>query len=72
MARVRGMVHCTDAHTMLEQMKRAQQQLEFLEIQEGYIKDEMKNLKREMIRAKEVRLLVRTVASSARSDSMPR
>ena len=36
-------------------MKRAQRQLEFLEIQEGYIKDEMKNLKREMIRAKEVR-----------------
>jgi 26S proteasome regulatory subunit T3 len=27
--------------------------LEFLDIQEGYIKDEMKNLKRELIRAKE-------------------
>lgn len=38
-------------------MKKAQRQLEFLEIQEGYIKDEMKNLKREMIRAKEVRAL---------------
>lgn len=38
---------------LYDQMKKTQRQLEFLEIQEGYIKDEMKNLKREMIRAKE-------------------
>lgn len=36
-------------------LKRAQRQLEFLSIQEEYIKDEMKNLKRELIRAREVR-----------------
>ncbi len=29
---------------------------EFLDLQEEYVKDEMKNLKRELIRAKEVRL----------------
>lgn len=34
-------------------LKSLQQQLDFLAIQEGYIKDEMKNLKRELIRAKE-------------------
>jgi 26S proteasome regulatory subunit T3 len=34
-------------------MKTLQQQLEFLEIQEDYIKDEMANLKRELVRAKE-------------------
>ena len=33
--------------------KTLQQRLEFLDIQEEYIKDEMKNLKRELIRAKE-------------------
>lgn len=35
------------------QIKAAERQLEFLDIQEEYIKDEMKNLKREVIRAKE-------------------
>jgi len=40
--------------TAVCQVKKAERQLEFLAIQEGYIKDEMKNLKREMIRAKEV------------------
>ena len=34
-------------------MKALQRQLEFLEIQEEYIKDEMQNLKRELVRAKE-------------------
>merc|ERR1719440_2686379 len=34
-------------------MKALQRQLEFLEIQEEYIKDEMGNLKRELVRAKE-------------------
>jgi len=34
-------------------MKSLQRQLEFLEIQEEYIKDEMHNLKRELVRAKE-------------------
>ena len=37
-------------------MKTLQRQLEFLEIQEEYIKDEMQNLKREHVRAKEVTL----------------
>ena len=35
-------------------LKSLQKSLEFLDIQEEYIKDEMKNLKRELIRAKEV------------------
>jgi len=34
-------------------MKELEQALEFVSIQETYLKDEMKNLKREMIRAKE-------------------
>merc|ERR1719198_1549107 len=34
-------------------MKELQRQLEFLDIQEEYIKDEMQNLKRELVRAKE-------------------
>jgi 26S proteasome regulatory subunit T3 len=34
-------------------MKNLQKQLEFLDITETYIKDEMRNLKRELIRAKE-------------------
>ena len=35
------------------QLKSLQRQGEFLDIQEEYIKDEMRNLKRELIRAKE-------------------
>merc|ERR1711959_575774 len=35
------------------QLKALQREVEFLDIQEEYVKDEMKNLKREMIRAKE-------------------
>ncbi|OQR90853.1 26S protease regulatory subunit 6B [Thraustotheca clavata] len=38
---------------MFSKYKALQRHLEFLDIQEGYIKDEMKNLKRELIRAKE-------------------
>lgn len=38
---------------MYAKMKSLQRQVEFLDIQEDYIKDEMKNLKRELIRAKE-------------------
>merc|ERR1719498_155930 len=38
---------------LFAQYKRLQGELEFLELQEEYIKDEMKNLKRELIRAKE-------------------
>ena len=37
------------------QLKTLQRQEEFLDIQEEYIKDEMRNLKRELIRAREVR-----------------
>ena len=60
-----------DSPTMYSKLKSLQRHLEFLDIQvfgfwialrfgadknqEGYIKDEMKNLKRELIRAKEVR-----------------
>lgn len=40
----------TDLYTKYKSLER---HLEFLDIQEGYIKDEMKNLKRELIRAKE-------------------
>ncbi|RLN94439.1 hypothetical protein BBJ28_00006445 [Nothophytophthora sp. Chile5] len=39
-----------DLYTKFKSLER---HLEFLDIQEGYIKDEMKNLKRELIRAKE-------------------
>ena len=34
-------------------MKQLQRQLEFLAIQEGYVKDETQNLKRELLRAQE-------------------
>ncbi|TMW60345.1 hypothetical protein Poli38472_000387 [Pythium oligandrum] len=40
----------TDLYSKFKSLER---HLEFLDIQEGYIKDEMKNLKRELIRAKE-------------------
>jgi 26S proteasome regulatory subunit T3 len=38
---------------LYSRLKRVQRQLEFLDIQEEYIKDEQKNLKREFLRAKE-------------------
>jgi 26S proteasome regulatory subunit T3 len=38
---------------LYSRLKTVQRQLEFLDIQEDYIKDEQKNLKRELIRAKE-------------------
>mmetsp|Transcript_63338 Transcript_63338/g.125210 ORF Transcript_63338/g.125210 Transcript_63338/m.125210 type:complete len:415 (-) Transcript_63338:224-1468(-) len=38
---------------LYSKMKALQKQLEFLDIQEEYIKDEMQNLKRELVRAKE-------------------
>eukprot|EP00761_Pharyngomonas_kirbyi_P012391 gb/GECH01012418.1/.p1 GENE.gb/GECH01012418.1/~~gb/GECH01012418.1/.p1 ORF type:complete len:420 (+),score=114.65 gb/GECH01012418.1/:1-1260(+) len=38
---------------LYSKMKMLQRELEFLEIQEAYIKDEQKNLKRELLRAKE-------------------
>jgi hypothetical protein len=43
-------VPATDLYT---QLKEAQAELEFLRIQEQYIKDESKNLKRELLRARE-------------------
>jgi 26S proteasome regulatory subunit T3 len=42
-----------EADDLYKKFKVLQKQLEFLDIQEEYIKDEMKNLKREQIRAKE-------------------
>ncbi|GBG27219.1 26S proteasome regulatory subunit 6B-like [Hondaea fermentalgiana] len=42
-----------ESEDLYKRMKKLEQQLEFTEIQESYIKDEMKNLKREMLRAKE-------------------
>jgi 26S proteasome regulatory subunit T3 len=42
-------------------MKELEQSLEFVRIQENYLKDEMKNLKREMIRAKEEVKRIRSV-----------
>ena len=46
-----GATHLDDGE-MYVRLKELQRQLEILEIQEEYIKDETKNLKREMIRAK--------------------
>lgn len=47
-------VDTKDSHEdLFNRMKSLQRQLEFLSIQEEYIKDEMKNLKRENVRAKE-------------------
>ena len=43
-----------DTEDLYTQLKALQRQEEFLDIQEEYIKDEMRNLKRELIRAKEV------------------
>jgi 26S proteasome regulatory subunit T3 len=40
-------------HDMYIRMKELQRELEFVEIQETYIKDEQKNLKRELLRAQE-------------------
>lgn len=42
-----------DPKDLYQKVKRLEQLLEFTDIQESYIKDEMKNLKREMLRAKE-------------------
>eukprot|EP00607_Mallomonas_marina_P010962 CAMPEP_0182423190 /NCGR_PEP_ID=MMETSP1167-20130531/9090_1 /TAXON_ID=2988 /ORGANISM="Mallomonas Sp, Strain CCMP3275" /LENGTH=396 /DNA_ID=CAMNT_0024601903 /DNA_START=124 /DNA_END=1314 /DNA_ORIENTATION=- len=42
-----------DNKDLYAHLKGLQRQLEFLDIQEDYIKDEMRNLKRELIRAKE-------------------
>ena len=47
-----GMVAQIDQGGMYIRLKELQRQLEILEIQEEYIRDETKNLKREMIRAK--------------------
>merc|ERR1719486_1607422 len=43
----------TASSELYSKMKALQKQLEFLDIQEEYIKDEMSNLKRELVRAKE-------------------
>jgi 26S proteasome regulatory subunit T3 len=43
----------TDAADIYGSIKNLERHVEFLDIQEEYIKDEMKNLKRELIRAKE-------------------
>ena len=42
-----------DEKSLYAQMKALSTKLEFLDITEGYVKDEMANLKREMVRAKE-------------------
>merc|ERR1712166_191603 len=44
---------CVEEEDLYAKMKSLQQVLEFLEIQEEYIKDEIHNLKREHVRAKE-------------------
>jgi hypothetical protein len=43
-----------DEEDLYAKFKALQRQEEFLDLQEEYIKDEMRNLKRELIRAKEV------------------
>ena len=53
-ARVPNKTNMTEASSSLyAEMKALSTKLEFLDITEGYVKDEMANLKREMIRAKE-------------------
>lgn len=42
-----------DAEDLYTKLKTLQRELEFLEIQEGYIKEEQRNLKRELLRAQE-------------------
>eukprot|EP00949_MAST-11_sp_MAST-11-sp1_P001558 g1558.t1 len=43
----------SETEDLYKKLKALQKKLEFLDITEGYIKDEMKNLQREMIRAKD-------------------
>ena len=43
-----------ESSDMYSTMKQLQRQLEFLAIQEGYVKDETQNLKRGLLRAQEV------------------
>ncbi|KAF1002619.1 hypothetical protein AG4045_008776 [Apium graveolens] len=43
----------TDDDDLYSRLKSLQRQLEFIEIQEEYVKDEQKNLKRELLRAQE-------------------
>ena len=47
-------IHDEEEDDLYAQLKALQRQEEFLDIQEEYIKDEMRNLKRELIRAREV------------------
>lgn len=42
-----------DLSDLFQKMKKLEQEVEFIDIQQAYTKDEMKNLKREMLRAKE-------------------
>ena len=42
-----------DSDDLYVKYKKLQQQLEFLEVQEEYIKDEMRNLRKEYIHAQE-------------------
>ena len=44
---------CLDSDDLYVKYKKLQQQLEFLEVQEEYIKDEMRNLRKEYIHAQE-------------------
>lgn len=50
---VEAEVQDLDDEQLYQRAKELERQLEFIQIQESYIKDEMKNLKREMLRAKE-------------------
>lgn len=50
---IQGDAQRQSADDMYTKLKGLQRHLEFLDIQEEYVKDEMKNLKRELIRAKE-------------------
>lgn len=43
----------TDEDDLYSRLKSLQRQLEFIDIQEEYVKDEQKNLKRELLRAQE-------------------
>lgn len=50
---IHGAAAATENSDLYARLKSLQRHVEFLDIQEEYIKDEMRNLKRELIRAKE-------------------
>lgn len=50
---LQGLGDSSDEDDLYSRLKSLQRQLEFIDIQEEYVKDEQKNLKRELLRAQE-------------------